>query len=310
MNSRPVQPVQADRLRSAAIHLDVDGATDIFQSHDWPWAYRDDPIFTTGLRGFLDLFHECSVQATLFVVARDVDEPSKRSLLEEAVRHGHEIASHTVTHRHLPKLSSSEKREEIFRSKDSLEQALGVRVSGFRAPGYLLDRESMELLVEAGYVYDSSAFATRAHAHRLRLPVHTLDKPHFPLAGRDFVEWPMPDHRPSPVPFNPSYALLFGLWYYRWGLGRYRAAGTPLALLFHLIDAADPLASDRLRGVASRVYTLSHRSASAKRARCRRMIELVAKSYRITTTRELVESWRSGGRTGLAETPFPETLRA
>jgi hypothetical protein len=288
----------------------VDGVTDIYQSHGWPWEFAGDPLFATGLRGFLDLFRSRGIRATLFVVARDLRDPEKRALLAEALRDGHEIASHTVTHRHLIKLSSMDKRSEIFDSKAQLEDSLGVQVYGFRAPGYLLDRESIELLVEAGYQYDSSAFATRAHAERLRLPLETLRGPHFPFAGSDFLEWPMPDHRPSPVPFNPSYALLLGHWYFRWGLQRYRTAGTPLALLFHLIDAAEPLPGDRLRGFKSRVFTLSTRSGAAKRAACGRMIDDVAKKYRVVTTMELVAQWRLARDTTSSVVAGRESIRA
>jgi hypothetical protein len=278
-------------LTPAAIHVDLDGATDIFQSHGWAYDAADDPLFETGMEGFLELFAEARVHATLFVVARDVDNPAKRRLLERAAKLGHEIASHTVTHRHLPRLSSSDKRTEIFESKGMLEDAFGVRVHGFRAPGYLLDRESLELLAEAGYRYDSSAFATPAHAARLRLPVSELMRPSRPLPGSDLIEWPMPDHRPSPLPFNPSYALLLGNWYFDWGLRRHKSRGIPLALLFHLIDAAGPLPTDRHIGVGSRVWTLSVLSAATKRRRVRSMLAAALSRYRLTTTLALVDEW-------------------
>jgi hypothetical protein len=275
----------------AAVHVDLDGASDIFRAHGWPYSAPDDPLFDSGLRGFLDLFAEANVKATLFVVAQDVRDPAKRALLDSAARGGHEIASHSLTHRHLPTLSSRDKRAEIFESKALLEDAFGIRVHGFRAPGYQLDRECLELLAAAGYRYDSSAFATTAHAARLQLPIESLTAPGRPLPGSDLIEWPMPDHRPSPVPFNPSYALILGDWYFRWGLRRYRSRRTPLALLFHLVDVAAPLPRERLTFLMSRFWTLSTTSAANKRRRVGDMLDLVLSQYRLTTTLELVDEW-------------------
>ncbi len=53
----------------------------------------------------------------------------------------------------------------------------------------------------------------------------------------------MPDHRPFPLPFNPSYALVLGDWLFRGGLRRFREARAP---------ALAPLPPDRPRRAAPR----------------------------------------------------------
>ena len=73
---------------------------------------------------------------------------------------------------------------------------------------------------------------------------------------------------------------------------RFRAGGLPLSLLFHLIDFSEPLAADRLRGLASKVFTLSTLGAGEKRARCHSMLRLVRDNYRIMTTYEAIAEWR------------------
>jgi peptidoglycan/xylan/chitin deacetylase (PgdA/CDA1 family) len=278
-----------------AVHVDLDGASDIFRAHGWSYRPGTDPVFDSGLEAFLDFFAEYGVRATLFVIAQDVKDPHKRQLLDRAAAAGHEIASHSVTHQHLTKISSAQKRMEIFDSRALLEDAFGVPVVGFRAPGYLLDRECLELLAEAGYQYDSSASATRAHAERLQLPIESLAAPGRPLPGSDLIEWPMPDPRPSPVPFSPSYSLLLGTWFFRWGLRKNRIRGDDLALLYHLIDLAAPLPAGGESTFAQRFWTLSVLSAEAKRRRCRAMLEAALREYTLTTTRSLVDAWRAAG---------------
>lgn len=279
----------------AAVHVDLDGAREIYEGHGWGWPHADDPIFESGLREFLDFLSANQVRATLFVIARSVLDPCRRPLLEAAVAQGHEIGSHSLTHQYLPSIDPAEKRREIAESRKLLEDELGVPVRGFRAPGYRMDRASLELLADHGYDYDSSAFPTAAHAAALGTTVEALRAPHQPVPGRSLVEWPMPDHRPFPLPFNPSYSLLLGDWLFRSGVRRFRRTGRPLALLFHLIDLADPLPAGRLRGLSSRIFTLSTMPAARKRERCQRMLDLARREYRLMTTLEAIAEWRRGG---------------
>jgi hypothetical protein len=273
---------------AALVHVDLDGAADIYRGHGWHYRYADDPIFYSGLRNTLKLLGANGIRATLFTVAASLDDPRKRELIQEAVRAGHEIASHSLTHRILRTLTPDDKRIEIASSRDTLERSLGVTIRGFRAPGYQLDRQCLELLAEYGYDYDSSAFPTDTCARRLQIPVDRLTTVHHPVEGSRLLELPLPDHRPSPFPFSPSYSLLFGERYFRWGLQRTRKRGRPLTLLFHLIDLADPLPRERLTGIASRLFTLSNMSAARKAERCQRMLDLVKERYTIRSTHEFL----------------------
>lgn len=271
----------------ATIHVDLDGASDIFRMWDWPFE-GEDTVFETGLRNALDLFDSNGIRATLFVIADSLDHPRKRALIEEAMRRGHEIGSHTITHPNLLKQDSARKRKEIAGSRERLERELGVCIRGFRAPGYRLDRECIELLAASGYAWDASAFPTSVFSDRLRTPVERLMTPHRPVQGSDFLELPLPDHRPWPVPFNPSYAHLTGLTYFRWGLKRARRRGLPLVMLFHLIDFADPLPPAQLRGWKTRIATLSNISGEKKRHGCQRMLDEIGARYRIVPTGDLI----------------------
>jgi hypothetical protein len=267
--------------------VDLDGATEIYRAHGWSYPYADDPVFESGLRNTLHLLSANGIRATMFTVAGSLDDSRKRELIQEAARGGHEIASHSLTHRMMLNLTLSDKSAEIAGSRDKLEAALGVTVRGFRAPGYLLDREGLELLAKYGYEYDSSAFPTPAFAQRLRTSVERLTAVHAPVPGSPLIELPLPDHRPSPFPFSPSYSLLFGERYFRWGLERCARARRPFVLLFHLIDLADPIPRERHFGM-SRLFTLSYMSARQKMARCQKMLDLVKSRFVCSSTSELL----------------------
>jgi hypothetical protein len=283
-------------MPAAVVHVDLDGASEIFAAHQAPYPYDGDPIFESGLTNLFEFLAANGLTATLFVIASSLDQPAKRRLLEEAVRRGHEVASHTVTHAYLRDLPPARKRAELADSRARLEDALGIRVRGFRAPGYKIDRASVDLLAECGYEYDSSAFPTAAFAAHLKVGVRDLESPRRPFAGNPIVEVPLPDHRPFPVPFTPSYALVIGRPYFHWGLSRAAGAGCPFVLLFHLIDLADPLPSGGL-GWKLRLFTLSSLSAAEKRRRCQQMLDATRRRYRLITTAALLEEVDGGPAT-------------
>jgi peptidoglycan/xylan/chitin deacetylase (PgdA/CDA1 family) len=283
--------MRAARIPPAVIHVDLDGLVEIYRTRGWVATSTRDSIYETGLRAALDLFEREKITATLFLIADSLDDPAKRELVDEAIRRGHEIACHTMSHRVLTQLSSADKQDEIERGRKTIEDRLGIAVSGFRAPGYRLDRESADLLEANGFAYDASAFPTRAFAERLEVPITALQAPSRPFTNGRLIELPMPDYRPLPTPFNPSYALLLGMRYFQTGLTAFRRRGTPLVLLFHLIDFSSPVAPAELRGLRSRLFTLSTRSSSSKMRACERILALVREKYAVTTTATVLQEF-------------------
>jgi peptidoglycan/xylan/chitin deacetylase (PgdA/CDA1 family) len=64
---------------------------------------------------------------------------------------GHEIGSHSATHRNLKKLNADEAREEIFSSRKRLEDTFGVPVRHFSYPFGGVNDAIQDLVAEAGY---------------------------------------------------------------------------------------------------------------------------------------------------------------
>ncbi len=113
----------------------------------------------------LDLFSEKQVHVTCFFLGWIADQFPH--LVKQAVRRGHEVASHGYAHKLVNAMSRREFRDDIVRAKNLLEDIGGKPVLGYRAPGFSLTRETSWLfdeLIAAGYLYDSSVFpAVRGH---------------------------------------------------------------------------------------------------------------------------------------------------
>src|SRR5262249_25617796 len=70
--------------------------------------------------------------------------------------HGHEIAHHGYMHEKINQLTREEERSVFLRALDSIVKVTGQRPRGFRAPSGAFSRHTLDLLLEAGLLYDAS----------------------------------------------------------------------------------------------------------------------------------------------------------
>jgi peptidoglycan/xylan/chitin deacetylase (PgdA/CDA1 family) len=99
------------------------------------------------------LLNRLGFKATFYVVSGFLNKPGylSNSQLRELAGLGHEIGSHSISHRYLRQLDNSELRSEIQDSKTQLEQILGQPVEHFSCPGGRWDARVSPLAVTAGY---------------------------------------------------------------------------------------------------------------------------------------------------------------
>ena len=92
-------------------------------------------------------------------------------LVREIHAGGHEVGSHSYWHRLIYDCSPDEFRDDLRRSRDVLEDAIGARVTAHRAPSFSITARSLwalEVLVEEGFTVDSSIFPI--HHDRYGIP--------------------------------------------------------------------------------------------------------------------------------------------
>lgn len=145
----------------ACVTVDLDGLDCYRTIHGRPlrWEDEPDPAYTVGVRRLLDLLADRDINATLFVIGRDVEKHAQSALLRSATALGHELASHSYSHDYaLRDLSRAAIALDLDRADQALAD-LGVDNVGFRTPGYNVDRKIIDICNERGYLYDSSVFA-------------------------------------------------------------------------------------------------------------------------------------------------------
>jgi peptidoglycan-N-acetylglucosamine deacetylase len=119
-----------------------------------------------GLPRILNLLARTDVRATFFVPA--VVAQRYRSAVVEIHSSGHEVAVHGYHHERLVGLSRSAELDIARRSVDTLGSITGVAPVGYRAPGWELTLNSIGVLEELGFRYDSSQMADDYRPYRCR----------------------------------------------------------------------------------------------------------------------------------------------
>ncbi len=145
--------------RQASLSLDLDNKWSYLKTHGsdkWTGfpSYLD--VVVPRILEFLD---ERDVKITFFIVGQDADLEKNHAALKMLPDAGHEVGSHSFNHEPWLHLYSKEElNEELEKAEKAILKATGVRVTGFRGPGFSLSEATLEVLSERGYLYDATAF--------------------------------------------------------------------------------------------------------------------------------------------------------
>lgn len=105
----------------------------------------------------LRLFEKCNIRGTFFIIGRHLELFSCRESLKMVVSKGHEIANHTMNHnKQFSLLAKPEMEREIRDCHQALASVVGQNPIGFRAPGYSITQNVIDVLQSLGYLYDAS----------------------------------------------------------------------------------------------------------------------------------------------------------
>lgn len=157
----PAQPVRwPDGYRAAAaLTFDVDAESAVLSadpsSADRMMAMTHQaygPL--TGVPRLLRLLERHSLRATFFVPGFTAERYP--SMVERIASAGHEIAHHSYLHESTRHMDPGTEARMIDRGLVALERVGAPRPLGYRAPLWELNYHSVRLLLDRGFVYDSS----------------------------------------------------------------------------------------------------------------------------------------------------------
>jgi peptidoglycan/xylan/chitin deacetylase (PgdA/CDA1 family) len=137
----------------------------------------------------LNLLDNYGIQATFFTPGHTAESfPSK---VEDILAAGHELGHHGYGHRDPSTQTPDEERRSLERGLKVLEHFVGSPPVGYRSPSWDYSDATLGLLVEYGFLYDSSLFAEDFVPYHPRLGDKVgIDEPLKP--GREVDLWEFP----------------------------------------------------------------------------------------------------------------------
>src|SRR6476469_1267225 len=114
----------------------------------------------------LELLDRRSVHGTFFVLGWVAKH--RPEVVRAIAAAGHEIASHGFGHERVTELDNAGFREDVRSSTQALEELVGKKVIGYRAPSFSIIpgwEWAFDVLLEEGYRYDSSLFPIRRRGY-------------------------------------------------------------------------------------------------------------------------------------------------
>lgn len=146
-----------------------------------------------GAERLLDLLAEHDIPATWFVPGHTIE--AFPATAERIAREGHEIGHHGYCHENPTRLSEEEEIEVLAKGSALIEEVAGRPPVGYRTPSGSFGQTTLRLLLESGFLYDSSMMANDFSPYYCRLGDQApFDGPYVFGKEIDLVELPFAWH--------------------------------------------------------------------------------------------------------------------
>ncbi|MFL6193313.1 MAG: XrtA system polysaccharide deacetylase [Thermoanaerobaculia bacterium] len=244
-----------------------------------------EPRVERNTRRLLDLCAEHGVKGTWFTLGWVAERWP--GLVRDIRDAGHELATHGQDHRRVTHMTPAQFREDVRRSKATIEDVAGVEVIGYRAPNYSIVRETMwavDILIDEGFLYDSSIFPIH-HDHYGIPDFSRFPRPMRGAGGAALQELPISTIRlaGTNLPFvGGGYLRHFPMPVIRWGMRRLNERERrPVVIYIHPWEL-DPGQPVQPVGVLTRLR--HYRNLGRTEERLARLFS----EYTFTTCREIL----------------------
>ncbi len=138
----------------------------------------------------LALLRAHGIASTWFIPGHTIETYSASCTAVAAA--GHEIGHHGWTHRVPASLGREEEERELIRGNEAIRKLTGRAARGYRSPAWDLSPHSIDLLLQHGFVYDSSLMGHDYLPYQARRnDVVALEAPIIYGADTPLVEMPI-----------------------------------------------------------------------------------------------------------------------
>jgi len=114
------------------------------------------------------------IKATFFILGWIAERLP--NLVSEIHARGHEVASHGYNHNLCTGCSLDDLKKDLVNSKKLLEDIIGDRVYGYRAPNFSITDDILKIIKDSGYLYDSSFNSFNFHDRYGKISLDNMQK--------------------------------------------------------------------------------------------------------------------------------------
>ena len=167
LDARSTIPAMDEPRLTIALTVDADYISDAVRRGDPPVKVSHGEFGArVGMPRLLELFERERIPATVFIPGHSIE--TWPELARRTHESGHELAVHGWYHEDFSTLKRNAQRAILERSIEAIRATTGSAPTGFRAPYWALGPRTLELVDQAGFVYDSSLMADDYRLHRVR----------------------------------------------------------------------------------------------------------------------------------------------
>jgi len=303
------------------IHMDVDSPLKLLDFYKISNAKYElcelESFYETFLNRALEFFEKYNLKVSFFMVGNELETSEKiKKLVLKTHELGHEIENHSYSHPFgFATLSNEEITKEITECSDIIYRITGEKPVGFRAPGYSIDTNVINILKNCGLKYDSSGFWSimnpiLEYGHKFMFKNGLKNEgfgyvtsriPHEPyptdlndwlkknLSSKDFWEIPLPRTKFSGLPFYNNINLWAPEFYSKMISSTINRK--KIVYLFHAVEFID--LSDNIP-VELSVHPNIKIPESKKMERSGKIINKLLERYNAVSTRKLIDKLSKG----------------
>lgn len=148
-----------------------------------------------GAPRLLSLFKKYQVKSTWFIPGHTAD--TFPEICKEVIAAGHEVGVHNYAHENPRLLNYDEEKSVIGKSLEALTRIGADRPKSYRSPAFDYSENTLKILEEFGFCYDSSLMGNDLHPYYPRPVTHHTDRANefgLPSPILEFpVSWVMDD---------------------------------------------------------------------------------------------------------------------
>jgi peptidoglycan-N-acetylglucosamine deacetylase len=155
-----------------------------------PSAISRGEFAAVGVKRILKVLAKRHIPATFFIPGHTVE--TYPDAVHAILSAGHEIGHHGYLHENPCGLTRDEERRVLERGFEAMEKVAGIRPSGYRSPAWDNSPNTIELLLEFGFRYESSLMAHDFRPYWCRVgDVANTDGPYVFGQPVELVEMPV-----------------------------------------------------------------------------------------------------------------------